>query len=114
MPEREVFRTEAFERSLRRLARRHPDLPDTVAQALGKYAVDGPSSMRYRQQGVGGHPIFKERLPLRGAGKRGGARLVVYCDDERVVALFVYVKSATELIPEKAIRKALEAAGIGS
>ena len=56
----------------------------------------------------------KERLPLHGAGKRGGARLIVYCDDERVVALFVYVKSATELIPEKAIRKALEAAGIGS
>ena len=46
--------------------------------------------------------------------ERGGARLIVYCDDERVVALFVYVKSATELIPEKAIRTALEAAGIGT
>lgn len=114
MPEREILRTEAFERSLRRLARRYPDLPDTIAQALQRYAIDGPSSMRYQQQGVGGRPVFKERLPLRGTGKRGGARLVVYCDDERVVALFVYVKSATELIPEKAIRKALEESGIGT
>ena len=114
MPEREVLRTEAFERSLRRLARRHPDLPDTIAQALRKFAIDGPPSMRFRQKGVGGRPVFKERLPLRGAGKRGGARLVVYCDDERVAALFVYVKSATELIPEKEIREALEAAGIGT
>lgn len=114
MPEREILRTEAFERSLRRLARRYPDLPDTIAQALQRYAIDGPSSMRYRQQGVGGRPVFKERLPLHGTGKRGGARLVVYCDDERVVALFVYVKSATELIPEKAIRKALEESGIGT
>ena len=114
MPEREILRTEAFERSLRRLARRYPDLPDMITQALRKYAIDGPSSMRYRQQGVGGRPIFKERLTLRGTGKRGGARLVVYCDDERVVALFVYVKSATELIPEKAIRKALEESGIGT
>ena len=45
MPEREILRTEAFERSLRRLARRYPDLPDTIAQALQRYAIDGPSSM---------------------------------------------------------------------
>ena len=63
MPEREILRTEAFERSLRRLARRYPDLPDTIAQAVQRYAIDGPSSMRYRQQGVGGRPVFKQRLP---------------------------------------------------
>jgi len=35
---------------------------------------------------------LEERLPLRGVGKRRGARLIVYCDDERVVALRLYTK----------------------
>ena len=111
MPKREVSRTGLFERDLRRLARRHPDLSDAVAEALERYAADGPPA-RYRQQGVGGRPVFKERLVLRGVGKRRGARLIAYCDDEHVVALFVYTKSALGVLPEGVIREALDAAGL--
>ena len=49
---------------------------------------------------------------LRGVGKRRGARLIAYCDDERVVALFVYTKSALGVLPEGVIREALDAAGL--
>ena len=111
MPEREVERGEAFERDLRRLARQHPDLPDTVAEAPDRYSAEGPPS-RYRQPGVGGRPVFKERLPLRGVGKRRGARLIVYCDDARVVALRVYTKSAVGVLPEGVIQESLDAAGL--
>lgn len=111
MTVREVSYTESCKRTLRRLARQHPDLPDTVAAALKRYAVGGPSA-RYRQQGVDGRPVFKERLPLRGMSKRRGARLIVYCDDERVVALFVYTKSALGVIPGGVIRDALDEAGL--
>ncbi len=106
MPGRRVERGDRFERDLRRLARQHPDLPDTVAAALDRYAAEGPPG-RYRQPGVGGLPVFKERLALRGTGKRGGARLIVYCDAERVVRL--YTKSAVGVLPRGVIQEALDA-----
>ena len=102
MPGRRVERGDRFERDLRRLARQHPDLPDTVAAALDRYAAEGPPE-RHRQPGVGGLPVFKERLALRGAGKRGGARLIVYCDAQRVVALRLYKKSAAEVVVSQII-----------
>lgn len=108
MPGRRVERGDRFERDLRRLARQHRDLPDTVAAALDRYAAEGPPG-RYRQPGVGGLPVFKERLPLRGTGKRGGARLIVYCDAERVVALRLYTKSAVGVLPRGVIQEALDA-----
>ena len=108
MPERKVEQVAKFKRDRRRLARRHPDLPDTVAAVLKRYSVEGPPG-RYRQPGVGGQPVFKERLPLRGVGKRRGARLIVYCDDERVVALRLYTKSATSVLQNDVIQDALDA-----
>lgn len=110
---RRVRRTPAFRRSLRRLARQHRDLPATVTDALRRYVDQGVES-RYRQKGVGGLPVFKERLPLRKSGKRGGARLIVYCDPQWVVALFVYTKAGTDVIPGGEIRKALKDAGLGA
>ncbi|MDE0392752.1 MAG: hypothetical protein OXI57_11870 [Rhodospirillales bacterium] len=111
MSKREILRAPSFERDLTRLSRRHPGLTQIITEALDRYATEEPSA-RYRQQGVGGLPVFKERLPLPGVGKRRGVRLIFYRDDERVIALFAYAKSATALIPEKAIRKALASAGI--
>lgn len=112
MPNREILRSPSFERDLTRLSRKHPELPQTITETLDRYATEEPPA-RYRQQGVGGLSVFKERLPLRGVSKRRGARLIFYRDDERVVALFVYTKSSTSSVPEKAIRKALASAGIG-
>ena len=86
----------------------HPDLPDTAAAALERYAAEGPPE-RYRQPGVGGLPVFRERLALRGTGKRGAARLTVYCDAERVVALRPCTKSAVGVLPRGAIQEALDA-----
>ena len=111
MPKREVSRTKSFDRVLRRLARRYPDLPVAVEKALERFAESGPPA-RYRQTGVGARPVYKERLPLGRAGKRGGARLIAYCDDELVLALFVYVKSDQETISPTEIQEALDAAEI--
>lgn len=40
-------------------------------------------------------------------GKQGGARLIYYRDEERVVALFLYSKGDVTDIPVKEIREAL-------
>ena len=57
-------------------------------------------------------PVYKRRLPLDGKGKRGGARLIYYCDGERIVLLAIYAKSAREDIPTRAINEALSNAGL--
>ena len=59
-----------------------------------------------------GLPVFKERLPLQGIGRRGGARIIAYCDDERVLALRLYTKSDVEVLPVGEIRDALKDAGL--
>lgn len=111
MPGRRVERGDRFIQDLRLLARRHRDLPKTIATFLDRYSAEGPSA-RYRQPGVYGLPVFKERLPLRGIGKQGGARIIAYCDDERVLALRLYTKSDVEVLPEGEIRDALKDAGL--
>lgn len=57
-----------------------------------------------------GLPVFKDRLGYGNVGKRGGARVIYYCDDGRVVPLFVYVKAKDADIPAHEIRAALAAA----
>ena len=111
MPGRRIERGDRFIRDLRLLTRRHRDLPNTVATFLDRYSTEGPSA-RYRQPGVDGLPVFKERLPLQGIGRRGGARIIAYCDDERVLALRLYTKSDVEILPVGEIRDALKDAGL--
>lgn len=111
MPRRRIERGSKFDRDLRLLARRHPELPDTIEEVLRRYSAEGPSD-RYRQPGVGGLPVFKERLPLQGMGKRGAARIIVFCDAERIVALRLYTKADIRLLTDKEIREALRDAGL--
>ena len=111
MSVRRIERGDKFNRELDRLTRKHPDLPATVEDFLERYSAEGPLTHR-RQPGVYGHPVFNERLPLQGKGKRGAARISVYCDDERVVALRLFTKSAKQLLAPKEIRNALRDAGL--
>ena len=111
MPERRIERGRKFNRELRVLARRHPDLPATIKEVLRQYSADGPSD-RYRQPGVSGLPVFKERLSIQGQGKRRGARIIAYCDAERVVALRLYTKADIQVITDREIREALRDAGL--
>ena len=111
MPGRRIEWGDRFIRDLRVLARRHRDLPKTIAAFLDRYSAEGPSA-RYRQPGVYGLPVFKERLPLRATGRRGWARIIAYCDDERVLVLRLYTKSDVEVLPVGEIRDALKDAGL--
>jgi len=45
-------------------------------------------------------------------GKRKGARIIYFCDEERVVALFVYAKNSLSDVPVNEIRAALNATGL--
>ena len=93
-----------------RLSRKHPGLVDTVEDALKEYAAGGSAGTSMRIPGLNERPVFEERLPVDGKGKRGGVRLIYYCDEKLVVAIFVYTKSEQQNVHRKEIREALKAA----
>lgn len=110
MADRYIEKTTAFKNSLRRLSKKHPGLEQIVDEALNSYATDGPPLDRI--PGVGGHPVFKERRPLPNRGKRGGLRIISYCDEDRVVGLLLYAKGDRESVPNNVIKDALRNCGL--
>lgn len=106
---REVVRSDRFNRALRSLTRKkYPDLENTVQKFLADCSNSGAPATSHKIPTVGSNSVFKSRLRLGGMGKRRGARIIYYCDEERVVALFIYAKNAVSDIPVKEIRDALK------
>ena len=109
---RDIRRGERFGKCLKSLARKHKSAPEDVERALSQCAENGPPARADQIRNLGGLPVFKQRLRLGDKGTRGGARLIYYCDEECVVALFLYSKSDQEDIAVKELRDALAAAGL--
>ena len=76
--------------------------------ALDVYAAGGPSHSSDRIPGLDDQPVYKDRLALRNQGRRGGARIIYYCDAHTVQAMFLYLKSDQADIPTKEIKEALK------
>ena len=107
MKSRKVIPTEGFSKSLKLLIRKHPDLQDTVRVYLDKCSTSGKTHTSNQIPKLGEYSVFKDRLPLKGVGKSGGARIIYSYDVDRVVALFLYTKSSRDDIPIKEIKKML-------
>lgn len=106
MAERRIERSRTFESNVRRLARKDRNFRRTVDEFLNDAARRGtPAGLMIR--GLDGAPVYKVRLPLGGAGKRSGARLIYYCSSDLVLAMYAYAKSNVEDMPVKQIREAL-------
>ena len=104
--------TTSFTNSLKQLSKKYPELRNTVEDALKQYAATGAPRSSDKIPGLDGHPVFKERLRLRDKGQRGGARIIYFCDSDRVLALFLYVKASQTDVPTKEIREALKSARV--
>ena len=113
MQVRRVVRSDRFDRNLRSLTKKkYPDLEKTVQTFLTNCGNNGVPATSHKIPGVGNNVVFKSRLPLRGMGKRQGARIIYFCDEERVVALFVYAKNLLSDIPVNEIKTALKESGL--
>lgn len=112
MAVREIAKSQGFTRNLKKLAGKHLGLEVSVCEALETYASQGPTGRSTRIPGLAGAPVFKERLALGDRGRRAGARIIYYCNEEKVVPLFVYVKASQKDIPVNEIRDALKAANL--
>ena len=113
MKARTVVRSSRFDRDLRSLTKKkYPDLKETVQRFLTRCGKSGVPAVSHKIPGVGNNSVFKSRLALRGMGKRKGARIICFCDEERVVALFVYAKNSLSDVPGNEIRAALNAVGL--
>ena len=81
-----------FDRGLKFLAKKDRELTNQVHQALKSRQVKGPDRSRdHLLRNFRGLPVFKTKVQAQGRGKRGGARVVYYCDNERLLALQVYL-----------------------
>lgn len=83
-----------------------------VDRCLAECSERGAPRASDRLRNVDGLPVFKERLGLGNLGKRRGVRVIYYCDNARVVALFVYAKARRGDVPSNEIRAALAAADL--
>lgn len=110
---RDFKTSKTFERDLRTLSRKYRNIAKNFRREIDKVAEDGPDA-RFRLAGmVDEAPVYKLRLALDGKGKRGGARVIYYCDDRLVAPLFIYAKGAMADIPIQEINDALVALRIG-
>lgn len=108
---REIRRNPSFDKNLDKLERKQRGLTASVREYLEQCAARQPDR-RYKLQGMNDRPVFKERLALPGIGKRRGARIIVYCDDDVVIPLSIYAKSERGIVPEGIINDELVAVGI--
>ena len=108
---REIRRNPSFDNNLEKLERKQRGLATSVREYLEQCAVRQPDR-RYKLQGMNDLPVFKERLSLPGIGKRRGARIIVYCDDDVVIPLSIYAKSERGVVPAGVINDELIAVGI--
>lgn len=111
MTSRKIHRSDGFDKQLKQLAKKHRELPQAVSKALD-HASGQPVPPGDLIPGLGGAPVYKERIAFGNTGKRGGARLISYCGEALIAPLFIYVKGDTDDIPKAMIAEALAAAGL--
>lgn len=110
MARRAVELSEDFHRDLRKIVRRHTRVEAVALKALEQVAAGRSAPTHHRLARLGGRPIYKARLPTGSRGTRGGARLIYAYEENRVIALRLYLKSDRETIADQAILDALNAA----
>lgn len=110
MAGRTVELSEDFHRDLRKIVRRHTRVESIVLKTLEEVAKTGPAPTHHRLARLGGCPIYKARLPTGSRGTRGGARLIYANEENRVIALRLYLKSDRETIADQVILDAFNAA----
>ena len=109
---RNCKKTRKFDRDCKRLNSKHSNLCKILEKEIRNIARLGPDPRHDRLPGVNKKPVYKCRIPLNRKGKRGGARLIYYCDERSLVLLFIYAKNAKDGVPVMAINDALSQAGL--
>ncbi|MBT2557492.1 type II toxin-antitoxin system RelE/ParE family toxin [Hymenobacter sp. ISL-91] len=91
----------SFKRDVKRLGKKYRSLPDDL-NAVVQELRDNP----YKGTGIG-HNCYKIRLAVasKGAGKRGGARVITYVQvvNEAVFLLAIYDKSEQSSLSDQHI-----------
>lgn len=112
MKKREIHTWLPFRRSLNRLAKKHQSLPREIDDFLQQIILHGTTWRCQRIRQVGENPVFKVRIKITGVSLSKCPRLIYYCDDDRVIGLFVYTKNQRTDVPPQEIIDALNEIGL--
>ncbi len=93
LPVRQISRAPKFDRDLKAILKKHRTIGDVVDDQLNTIADVGPDPRDKPMAGWDRRPIYIRRIALDNTGKRGGLRMVFYCDDKSVAGLRLYVRS---------------------
>ena len=104
----------SFDKDFKRLYKRYRSLPDDIKQLVEDLQINPLMGVDL------GNGVHKIRLGIKskGAGKRGGARIITHTDvvvdiKEGTILFFaLYDKSDQESIPDKIIKELLNEVGI--
>ena len=105
---RKIKRVDKFNRDLRKLSKKHPDINASITGALDEISRKGLENTDNLIPGLGGRPVYKRRLKLGNKGKQAGVRLIFYFTESILIALFVYAKGSKENVPPREIAEALK------
>jgi hypothetical protein len=109
---REIHRAAGFEKDLKHLTRKHPELNRRVDDLLNEIATATGALPGDRIPGLGNYAVYKDRVAIGNRGKSAGARLIYYCAEQLVIPIAIYAKGDLANLSIPAIKDALEAAGV--
>lgn len=112
MARRKIARTAKFDKELDQLSKKYKGSRERVESFLESLVQGSQPANKDQIPGLDGKPVYKVRLPLPGIGKRGGARIIYYCDDSHVFALRIFAKPGIEDLPTSDIKQALLSADL--
>ena len=108
MVKREIRKAPTFGKNLKTLEKKHRNISAAVEEYFECCITEGPPPTSSKIPRNDGKPVYKDRIPLPGSGKRGGARVIFYCDEKIVAPLYCYQKSDQENISSSKIEIALD------
>lgn len=112
MKQREIHTWPPFQRSLDRLAKKHQSLPKVIDDFLQQAILHGRTWRCQQIRQVDENPVFKVRIKITGVSLSRCPRLIYFCDDDRVIGLFVYTKNQRTDVPPQEIIDALNEIGL--
>lgn len=109
---REMTYAAVFMDSLKQLKKKEPGIQNAALTLIEKIANTPNYLPGDRIPGLHNAPVYKVRLACGNQGTRGGYRVIYYCAEQMVRAMFIYRKSEQQDMAPGVIGHALRMCGL--
>lgn len=107
MTNRKIEYDRGFASNLKNLSRRHHGLKEAVDMIIADIASGKEENSGNKMPGLDSKPVFKKRVKFANLRKRSAARIIYHLGEDKLLSLFIHLKSDQASIPVKEIKKIL-------